>query len=119
MFSDPQSVTYNTVAKSLVAIGGNEDSRQYRLNDSGTIYDLTIGHQFKPARTRVFARLQRTASSADPLVPAQNILASATVTFTMDFPNVGFTPTDNQKLGEALVDWLSDATLLKMINGEV
>lgn len=118
MFSDPQSVTYATVAKSLPRIGSDPDQSQYRLNDSGVLYDLTLGHQYKPARTRVFARLQRTASSTDPLVPAQNILASATVSFTIDFPNVGFVPTDNQSLAKALVGFLTDANLLKMINGE-
>lgn len=105
------------MAKSLPTISRGQDVSEYKLNDSGTIYDLRLGHTFK-ARNRCFARLQRDVYAADPIVPAQNVLASATASFTLDFPNVGVTPTDIQNLGKALVGWLVDATLLKMINGE-
>ena len=117
MFADPQTLTYATVSKSLPAIGRNESQSEYKLNDSGTVYDLILSHQFKN-RNRVVARLQRTAASADPLVPAQNILASATVTFTMDFPNVGLLPVDIQNLGNTLVGFLTASTILKLVNGE-
>lgn len=117
MFADPQTVTYATVGKSLPAIGRNESQSEYKLNDGGVIYDLILSHQFK-TRNRVVARLQRVASSTDPLVPSQNILASATATFTLDFPNVGFVPADNQNLGKALVDWLTAGNILKLVNGE-
>lgn len=117
MFTDPQTVTYATVGKSLPAIGRNESQSEYKLNDNGVIYDLIISHQFK-TRNRVVARLQRIASSTDPLIPSQNILASATVTFTIDFPTVGFLPVDNQNLGNTLVLWLTAANILKMVNGE-
>jgi hypothetical protein len=117
VFADPQSVTYATVAKSLAAIGRSNEQSEYKLNDSGTIFDLVLAHQFK-TRNRCVARLRRDAFSADPLVPAQNILASATCTLTIDFPNVGLTATDAQNLAKALVGWASDANLLKLINGE-
>lgn len=117
MFADPQTVTYATVGKDLAAIGRSETQSEYKLNDGGTVYHLQLSHQFK-ARNRVVARLRRDAYAADPLVPANNLLASATVTFTMDFPNVGYTPAAIQDLGEALVDWLTDANILKLINGE-
>jgi hypothetical protein len=117
VFADPQALTYAAVSKSLPAIGRNETQSEYKLNDSGTLYGFILSHQFK-TRNRVVARFQRTAASADPLIPTQNILASATASFTLDFPNVGVTPTDAQNLGKALVAWLTDANLLKMINGE-
>jgi hypothetical protein len=117
VFADPQTVTYATVAKSLPAIGRSENQSEYKLNDSGTVYDLILSHQFK-SRNRCVARLRRDAFSSDPLVPAQNILASATVTLTIDFPQVGLTATDAQNLAKALVGWLSDANILKLVNGE-
>lgn len=117
MLTDPQSVTYATVAKSLPAISRGDTQSVYKLNDGTATYELLVSHQFK-ARNRVIARLQRTSTASDPLVPAQNILASATVTFTMDFPNVGVLPTDVQNLAKALVGYLADATILKMVNGE-
>lgn len=117
MFADPQSITYATVAKSLPAIGRSDTQSEYKLNDAGVVYDLTLSHQFK-ARNRVVARLRRDSFASDPVVPTQNILASATCTFTMDFPSVGLTPTDAQALAKALVGWLSDTNILKLANGE-
>lgn len=117
MFSDPQSVTYNAVAKSLPAISRGEEQSVYRLDDSGVVYTFQISHQFAK-RKRAVVRLQRSSYSADPLVPAQNLLASATATLTVDFPNYGMTATDAQLLAKALVGWLSDANILKAVNGE-
>lgn len=117
MFSDPQSITYATVAKSLPAIGRNDSQSEYKLNDSGVVYDLILSHQFK-ARNRVVARLKRTAFASDPLVPANNVLASATATLTIDFPTVGYVLTDVQALGNALTGFLSSANILKLLNGE-
>jgi len=117
MFADPQSVTYATVAKSLPAIGRTAELSEYKLNDTGVIYDLTLSHQFK-ARNRAVARLRRDAFATDPIKPAQNILASMTATFTLDFPVSGYTAADAQALGNALVAWLTSGNILKLANGE-
>lgn len=117
MFADPQSVTYVTVAKSLAAVGRSADQSEYKLNDAGVVFSLILSHQFK-TRSRVVARLRRDNYASDPLVPAQNILASMTATLTIDFPQVGLTPADAVSLAKALRDWASDANLLKLVNGE-
>nr|QDH86914.1 MAG: hypothetical protein H4Bulk47457e2721_000002 [Leviviridae sp.] len=117
MFADPQSVTYATVAKSLAAVGRTDTQSEYRLDDSGTVYDLTVSHQFK-GRNRVVARLRRDAIVANPLNPTTNIVASATASFTVDFPSSGLTSSDAKDLGNALVAWLTSANILKMANGE-
>jgi hypothetical protein len=117
VFADPQSVTYNAVAKSLARIGTSDNQSEYKLNDSGVVYDLVISHQFK-ARNRAVVRLRRDAYVADALVPAQNVLASMTATMTIDFPTSGYTAAEAQLLGKALVGFLSDANLLKVVNGE-
>jgi len=116
VFADPQSVTYATVAKSLPAIGRNDTESTYVLNETGVQYKLVLSHQFK-ARNRVVARLQRTATVTDPLMPSQNIPASATATLTIDFPGVVST-TEAQSLAKALIGWASDTNLLKLANGE-
>lgn len=118
MFADPQSVTYNSVAKSLPRTGSDLVSATYQLNDSGVVYNLTLSHQFK-ARNRVVARLRRDAFASDPLVPAQNKLASMTASFTIDFPATGYTVADAQSLGNALVAFLTTGNILKLANGEV
>jgi hypothetical protein len=117
VFADPQSITYATVAKSLPAIGRAADESSYKLVDSGAEYNLKLAHQFK-ARNRVVARLTRTVAVSDPLVPAQNIVASGTATLTLDFPSAGMTLADAQNLGKALRDWATDANILKLVGGE-
>lgn len=118
MFADPQSVTYATVAKTLPRIGSTAEAAEYKLNDSGVVYDLVLSHQFK-ARNRVVARLRRDAFASDPLAPAQNILASMTASFTLDFPVKGYSAADAQTLGNALVAWLTSGNVLKLANGEI
>jgi len=117
VFADPQSVTYATVAKSLVAVSRGDSQSEYRLSDSGVNYKFNLGHTFSK-RSRAFARLQRDSYSSDPLVPAQNILASMTATLTVDFPNFGLTSSDALALAKALRDWATDANILKLVNGE-
>lgn len=118
MFADPQTVTYATVAKSLAAVSRGNDSSSYKLNDSGVVYTMLLSHQFKPRRTRAVARLQRDAFASDPLAPANNVLASMTASFTIDFPTVGLTAADAQNLANALTAWATPANILKLANGE-
>lgn len=90
---------------------------EYKLNDSGIVYNLQLSHQFK-ARSRVVARLRRDSTVSDPLIPAQNIPGSMSATFTLDFPSAGLLPSDAQNLGNALVAWLTSGNILKLANGE-
>lgn len=117
MFSDPQSITYAAVAKSLPAISRGDSQSVYQLNDSGTVYTLSLSHQFK-TRNRCVARLQRDAYVADAVVPAQNVRASMTATVTLDYPTAGYTLSDVQAIGKCLVALLTDATILKLAGGE-
>lgn len=118
MFADPQSVTYATVAKSLAAVGRGDNASTYKLNDAGTGYTLLLTHQFKARRIRAVARLTRDSYAADPLVPANNMVASMTSTLTVDYPSTGLTAVDAQSLAKALRDWATDANILKLVNGE-
>lgn len=117
MLADPQSVTYNTVAKSLVASFRGPEESQYRLNDSGVQYLLRVNHRFGP-RFRTFAQLRRESYVSDPVIPANNVLAGMSATITLDWAPVGLTAADVQYLGNALTGWASSAQLLKLINGE-
>ncbi|DAD51238.1 coat protein [ssRNA phage SRR7976357_10] len=117
MFSDPQSITYATVSKSLPAISRGENSSVYRLDASGVKYELTLSHQFAK-RNRAVARLTRVSAVTDPLVPANYQVASMAATFTVDFPVTGLTASDAQNLGDALVGFLTSANILKLVGGE-
>lgn len=118
MFADPQSVTYATVAKPLPAIGRAPDQSDYKVVAVDAEYQLRLAHTFKPARNRVVARLQRTAVVDDPLTTSSKMIASATATFTVDFPSAGMTLSQARDLAAALRDWATDANLLKLVGGE-
>lgn len=118
MFSDPQAITFDTVSKSLPAIGRGADQSSYKGVFTDAEYQLLLGHTFKAARNRVVARLQRTAVVADPLTTDKNIVASATATLTVDFPSQGMTLAQAQHLAMALRDWATDANILKLVGGE-
>jgi len=116
VFGDPISATYNTAVKSLPAISRGPDSSVYRLDDSGVIYTLQLGHQYK-TRNRFTARLTRDAIVPDPRDDEKNVAESNTVMFTVDTTN-GALPADASLLAQMLVDWLTDANILKLVGGE-
>jgi len=116
VLSDPQSIVYAAVTKSLPAISRGADNSSYQLNDSGTVYNLTVSHQFAK-RNRCVVRLRRDAYVSDPLIPANSQLASMTATLTVDYPTTGLTVSDAAALGKALTDYLGTTGLLTRISG--
>jgi hypothetical protein len=59
--------------------------------------------------------------TTDPLVATTNVLASGTVTLTIDVPPTGFTAAEQKDLATALIGHLtasSNAALIKLIAGE-
>lgn len=116
MLSDPQSITYATVSKSLPRIDTGPAGSIYQLNDSGTIYNLTISHQFAK-RNRAVVRLRRDSFATDPLTPANSLLASMTASLTIDFPTTGLTVADAASLTKALTDFLAVSGIAARVAG--
>jgi hypothetical protein len=119
MLSDPQSITYATVAKSLPKVGGDSPtSATYKMNDGTRTFQLVTSNAFK-RRNRAVARLTVDSFVTDPLIPANSIAAGATATFTVDFPTSGLLPADVQNIVNCLTGWLTSAVALRLINGEI
>jgi len=118
MLSEPISLTYNAVAKSLARSGSGVDSSEYRLLDGTTAtYLLRIGHTLA-RRNRYFVRLQRDAYATDPVIPAQNVLTGAVCTMSVDYNPIGTTATEARNLALALTGYLTSGNLDKIIGGE-
>lgn len=118
MLSDPQSVTINSVAKSLPAISRGTNTSAYQFAD-GTI-KLSISHSYAK-RTRRQVRLDFSKLAADPLISAQNIKYSMSAYLVVDLPPTGFTVTEAQYIVSALTKWLTDssaAASLQVLGGE-
>lgn len=116
MFSDPQSITVNSVAQSLPTIARNTNDSVYQISDAS--YKMIIAHQFKPERNRYTVRIDASKTAADPLVSANNRIYSQSVYIVIDKPTVGYSNTEASYLALALAAWCTSANLLKVLGGE-
>ena len=119
-FADPQSVTIGTTpgAISLPRVNTGSDVGKFTNYDSKTSLEVSTAYN---KRTRHVARLTYSKVTTDPLVSTTNVIASGTVTLTIDVPPSGFSATEQKELAKALVNHLtatSDAALIKLIAGE-
>lgn len=115
MFSDPQSVTVNSVAKSMPRIrSGNTDST-YRTADEE--FEFRVSHQTTKSRTRRMVRLNQTKIAADPLT-AVNSSQTAGVYIVVDEPKYGFSDAELDYLVDALTAWLSAGNIAKLLGSE-
>lgn len=113
-YSDPQSITYNAVAKSLVRVPPTGVAGQTLFRQDTGEFVLTTSHVNGPKRTRHLARLDHQVVAADPLT-AVNAYQNMAAYLVVDIPLVGFSLTDQKYLGLALTDWLSASSAAKLI----
>jgi len=114
------TLTVSAVDHVLVNAGSDATGTTYRLVDSAGTWTIRVQHAYagKNGRNRVNLNAKLEKISADVLIPAQNVLASASISITCDFPSFGFTPAE---VGALFVGarTLTDGTLMgKVINGE-
>lgn len=116
MFTDPQSITVNSVAQSLPAIARNSENSIYQKDDG--LFKMTIARQYRTERARFTVRIDANKTAADPLVASNNRIYSQSVYVVFDKPLVGYTNAEAQQLGLALTAWLSAGNMLKVLGGE-
>lgn len=115
MFTDPQSVTVNSVAQSMPRIKVGATDSTYRTADGN--FQLRISHQSTKARARRMVRLDQSKIATDPLT-TNNVSVSAGVYIVVDEPLVGFTDAELDYLVDALVGWLSAGNIAKLLGSE-
>jgi len=122
MFADPQTVTVNSVAKTLPTISRGENQSVYRAADEA--WTLRISKNIANNRERLLVELSylKDASIAFALGLAQQDVI-AKVQLIIDHPrsNVAFTDTEMKNQVQALCDWLSAssyAATLKVLGQE-
>lgn len=109
--ADPQTVTVNTVAKTLNRVKTDGYSSWYATDD-GT-FTFRVAHQFNKTRTRRSVRLDQLVIAADPLT-AENTSQQAGVYLVIDEPQYGFSDTELNYLVQALVAWLTSVNVGKV-----
>lgn len=118
MFSDPQTVTINTVANTLprVSVG---DRRASYVKDDETV-TLSIAHAAtNKGRVRRQVRLDLKKMASDPFIAGNQREVSCSIYLVIDEPDDAvFTNTELLNNSKGLLGWLSDANVTKVIAGE-
>jgi hypothetical protein len=112
MLTDPQSITYDTVAEDYIRIFSEGKSSTYRTAD-GT-KEFIVSHQESGKRTRRMVRINLTEIAADPLT-AENAYQKAGAYLVIDEPAFGFDDTDLDNLVDALIGWLTTANIAEVL----
>jgi len=116
MFADPQSVTINSVAQSLVRIESKGLSSTYRTVD-GT-YLFRISHQISKNRVRRMVRIDKYAVIADPITGA-NSRQTFGAYIVVDEPiGNGFADADIKYVLSGLMTWLDSTAQDKMLSDQ-
>jgi len=119
MFTDPQSVTINSVAVSLPRVSSGTNSGAFSKDDATV--KLAINHTVAKSRTRHYIRLDHSQIAADPLAAGINVQAKMAVSVSIDVPATGYSLTTQKQVVDALVAYLTTGTganVTKILGGE-
>lgn len=116
MFTEPQSVTVNAVAKSLVRVSTGDRKAIYENSVEGM--SLNLSHA-NGKRKRHTVRLDIEKIAADAFLDGVSKPFSMSAYLVIDRPLQGITDTEAGYYAQALIDWLDVAgNITKVIGGE-
>lgn len=114
MLSDPQSVTVNTVAKTLPAVDRGRLTSTYR--ESTGEHELVISSTLGK-RDRSVVRLNHTKTASDPL-SAETVNVTASAYLVIDRQKFGYTSAEIDHIVQALTAWLTTSNVTAVLGGE-
>lgn len=118
MFSDPQSVTINSIAVSLPRISGGVNSGTFKSNDG--LVTMKVAHSYG-RRNRRKIELDHSKISADPFLPATNVAVGMGCYLVVDVPPAGYTVAEQKQVVDGFIAALnasSGALITKFLGGE-
>lgn len=118
MYSDPQSLTINSVANSLPRTSSGTNSGVFTKDDGNV--KLTVSHQYGK-RNRRQIRVDFRKVAADPLATGYNKEYSMSTYLVVDVPTVGFSIAEQKQVVDALSAYLtatSGSNVTKLLGGE-
>lgn len=117
MLTDPQSITVNSVAKSMPRILNDGNHSTYQMSDQ--TFSLDVRHtsfkKDKKSRIRSLVNFTQRAVVADPLT-AVNDYETVSVSVQVDRPEAGFTSTQIDQMVVGFKTWL-DSTMVGKLYG--
>lgn len=116
MFTDPQSITVNGVAKSMPRISTGAKESVYATADE--LFRLRISHTItQDQRRRHLVRVDQRTIAADPLT-AENSYQELGCYVVIDEPFIGFSDTEIGYLVAALAAYLTAGNVAKVLGSE-
>lgn len=115
MLADPQTITVNTVAKTLNRIKSDGFRSEYATDDEA--YKMTVSHQESGDRTRRMVRVDSRVVAANPL-SSVNEYKNLGIYLVVDEPEYGFTDAEINYVVQALTAWLTQANVLKVLSSQ-
>jgi len=118
-FSDPQSITINSVAISLPRVSSGAFTGQFQSNDGLTVEK--IAHTTTKNRIRRSLRFDVAKIAADPLTAGQNNRYSMSAYLVVDVPVTGYTVAEAKQLVDGMMTYLtasSGAKITQFLGGE-
>lgn len=115
MFTDPQTVTINAIAKVMPKVTSTGLKSEYSLAD-GTV-KLTISHIESKDRIRTMVRVDVRAVVPDPLTSVNDFETLSTYT-VIDRPIFGFSSAQVEQQIAGLATWLSPTNVAKLFGRE-
>mgnify|MGYP003571921341 CR=1 FL=1 len=114
MLADPQTLTVNTVAKTLAAVERGKLASKYR-EDTGE-HELVISTT-EGKRDRSVIRVNHTTTAADPLT-AETAEVGASVYLVIDRHKFGYTNAELDYLAQALFGLCTTSLITSVLGGE-
>lgn len=118
-FSDPQSLTINSVATSLPRTSFGADKGVFSTAD-GTV-SLAVSH-IRGKRIRHTVRVDASKVAADPFVPNVNQKVGMSAYVVIDTPINGYTAAEAKQIVDALTAFLTASTganVTRVLGGEI
>jgi type IV secretory pathway TrbF-like protein len=117
-FTDPQSITVNSVAQSMPRTGSGINTGQFTQDDGTNA--LSISHQYAK-RTRRAVKFTDSKIAANPFDTARNEKVSMSCTLVVDHPPQGYTIAELKYVVDGLLAYLtasSGAKVTQLLGGE-
>lgn len=116
MFADPSSVTLSGTAVPLARVRTDGFASDYQSADGSV--RLHVEHTTaNNGRKRHVVRIDQDKVAANPLTGLSTV-QSGSVTFTINVPGYGFAAADDLALFKALMTFLTDANVTRIVGGE-
>jgi len=113
--TDPQTITVNTVAKTLARIKSDGYRSEYSASDEE--FKMTVSHQENQSRTRRMVRIDQRKVAADPL-SSVNEYKNLGVYLVIDEPEFGFDDTEIDYVVQAIAAYLTSSLVAKVCGNE-